>query len=168
MADADDDREKLLTEVRTLRARMEEIHVLGIPRHRWLKIFIGDLETNPHAQYRVHLYGVIYWLVNFPAVVALFLFAPGIWLKAGIFITLLYSLYANFATDYGAMSAAMAVYRPSGAMPAIPLNGRINGDPPALAGLLKENTLLTRQIKDQADLLQQMLAALNPDKQQER
>ena len=32
------------------------------------------------------------------------------WLKLGIFITLLYSIYANLATDYGAMSAAEAAF----------------------------------------------------------
>ena len=76
----------------------------------WLRFIIRDLEVNPHTQYRVHLWGAVYWLVNFPAVTLLFFFAPGLWLKLGIFITLIYSIYANFATDYGAMSAALAAY----------------------------------------------------------
>ena len=33
-----------------------------------------------------------------------------LWLKLGIFITLIYSIYANLATDYGAMSAAEAAF----------------------------------------------------------
>jgi hypothetical protein len=57
-----------------------------------------------------HLYGVIYWLINFPAICYLFFGQPGLWTKLGIFITLIYSIYANFATDYGAMSAAMAAF----------------------------------------------------------
>jgi hypothetical protein len=35
---------------------------------------------------------------------------PTLWLKLGIFITLIYSIYANLATDYGAMSAAEAAF----------------------------------------------------------
>ncbi len=40
----------------------------------------------------------------------LFFFTPGLWLKLGIFITLVYSIYANLATDHGAMSAAEAAF----------------------------------------------------------
>jgi len=109
----------LLTEVRDLRARLDELHAMGVPRHLWMKVFVRDLETNPYAQYKVHLWGAIYWLVNFPLVTFLFFFYPAQWLRWGIFITLVYSIYANFATDYGAMSAAMAVYRGTG-LPVIP------------------------------------------------
>jgi hypothetical protein len=38
------------------------------------------------------------------------LITPTLWLKLGIFITLIYSIYANLATDYGAMSAAEAAF----------------------------------------------------------
>ena len=37
----------------------------------------------------------------------LFSFTPTLWLKLGIFITL---IYANLATDYGGMSAAEAAF----------------------------------------------------------
>jgi len=70
----------------------------------------------------VHYWGVIYWLVNFPLVIYLFFGLPVIWLKWGIFITLIYSIYANFATDYGAMSAALAA-EGQAPLPAIPLEG---------------------------------------------
>ena len=79
-------------------------------RHGWMKYVIKDLETNPHSQYKVHLYGAVYWLINFPLITALYVFEPHLWLALGIFITLIYSIYANFATDYGAMSAAMAAF----------------------------------------------------------
>jgi hypothetical protein len=88
-------------------------------RHGWLKFFIADLETNPRSQYKVHKWGMYYWLINFPLVTLLFFFAPGLWLRLGIFITLIYSIYANFATDYGSMSAAMAAFDMHG-LPAIP------------------------------------------------
>jgi hypothetical protein len=93
-------------------------------RHGWLKFVVKDLETNPRTQYKVHLYGAVYWLANFPLVTALFFFEPTLWLKLGIFITLVYSIYANFATDYGGMSAAMASFGDH-PLPEIP------GEPPA-------------------------------------
>lgn len=133
--------------------------VQPVPRHAWLGLFLKDLETNPHTQYRVHLYGVVYWLVNFPAVVLLFFLAPAIWLKVGIFITLIYSIYANFATDYGAMSAAMAVYTPTGdGLPQIPLEQTTAHftETSRLARLLKENTELTQQVKANTDLLEEI------------
>jgi hypothetical protein len=107
------DEDQVLAELRHLRAEVGHLRraqAASRNRHGWLKFIVKDLETNPHTQYRVHLYGVVYWLVNFPLVTCLFFFEPALWLKLGIFITLIYSIYANFATDYGSMSAAMAAY----------------------------------------------------------
>jgi hypothetical protein len=56
------------------------------------------------------MWGAIYWLINFPLICCLFFFTPALWVKLGIFITLIYSIYANLATDYGAMSAAEAAF----------------------------------------------------------
>ena len=69
-----------------------------------------NLSTNPYTQYKVHMWGAIYWLINFPLICCLFFFTPTLWVKLGIFITLIYSIYANLATDYGAMSAAEAAF----------------------------------------------------------
>jgi hypothetical protein len=105
--------EDTVAELRKLRAEMAAFRALRTPtvmRHGWLKFAVKDLETNPKTQYKVHLYGAVYWLVNFPLVAALFFGEPTLWLKWGVFITLVYSIYANFATDYGAMSAAMASF----------------------------------------------------------
>lgn len=110
---------RLRAEVAAMRQAAARIRV----RHGWLKFVVKDLETNPHTQYKVHLYGVIYWLINFPLVTALFFFEPKLWLKLGIFITLIYSIYANFATDYGSMSAAMAAFGPPA--PEIPLETHV-------------------------------------------
>jgi hypothetical protein len=98
---------KLRAEIAAMRQHQQTERVM---RHGWLKFVVKDLETNPRTQYKVHFYGAIYWLINFPLVAALFFLAPTVWLKWGIFITLVYSIYANFATDYGAMSAAMAAF----------------------------------------------------------
>ena len=90
---------------------MKRLHqAVTVPRHAWLRHVVHGLETDPRKQFTVHKWGALYWLVNFPLVTALFFLEPALWLKLGIFITLIYSIYANFATDYGAMSAAMAAY----------------------------------------------------------
>ena len=118
MADVDGELARLRAEIAALRRE-----VRPPLRHGWVKFMVNDLETNPHTQYKIHLYGVIYWLANFPLVTALFFLEPALWLKLGIFITLVYSIYANFATDYGSMSAAMAAYGPPA--PELPLSPHV-------------------------------------------
>ena len=105
--------ESLIAEVRLLRADVARLHaaVTTIHNpHRWMNMFFKDLSTNPRTQYKVHMWGAIYWLINFPLVCCLFFFTPTLWLKLGIFITLIYSIYSNLATDYGGMSAAEAAF----------------------------------------------------------
>ena len=70
----------------------------GAHPHGWMKPLFKDLSTNPYTQYKVHMWGAIYWLINFPLICCLFFFTPTLWLKLGIFITLIYSIYANLAT----------------------------------------------------------------------
>jgi hypothetical protein len=117
------EQQEILAEIRALRNELNGLRRATAHariRHGWLGYLVKDLETNPHTQYKVHFYGVIYWLINFPLICALFFFTPTLWIKLGIFITLIYSIYANFATDYGAMSAAMAAYSDT-PLPEIPL-----------------------------------------------
>jgi hypothetical protein len=102
--------ESLIAEVRLLRADVARLHAAMQNRHTWMNLLFKDLSTNPHTQYKVHMWGAIYWLINFPLICCLFFFTPTLWVKLGIFITLIYSIYANLATDYGAMSAAEAAF----------------------------------------------------------
>ena len=105
--------ETLIAEVRQLRADVARLHAAHAPvhiRHGWMNLVLKDLSTNPYTQYKVHMWGAIYWLINFPLVCCLFFLTPTLWLRLGIFITLIYSIYANLATDYGAMSAAEAAF----------------------------------------------------------
>lgn len=116
-----------IAELRLLRAEIAAFRAqrnAAMMRHGWMSHFIKDLETNPKTQYKVHLYGAIYWIINFPLVAALFFGEPTLWLKWGIFITLVYSIYANFATDYGAMSAAMAAFGGQ-PLPEIPVEAHV-------------------------------------------
>src|SRR5215472_13846008 len=84
-------------------------HHLHMPlRHGWLKYFIKDFETNPALQYRIHMTFTYLWLVNMAVALSVFIFAQGLWQKASVLYLVLVSLYANFATDYGAVSASIA------------------------------------------------------------
>src|SRR5712691_6390944 len=62
--DAGDD--ALLVEIHRLEDEVTRLKFMSRrPRHGFLKLVIKDFETNPRAQYRVHLWGMRYWLVNF-------------------------------------------------------------------------------------------------------
>ena len=90
--------ESLIAEVRQLRADVARLHAAHTAvhiRHGWMSLIFKDLSTNPYTQYKVHMWGAIYWLINFPLVCCLFFLTPTLWLKLGIFITLIYSIYAN-------------------------------------------------------------------------
>ena len=107
---------RLQAEVRALQGGIRALRMPPL-QHGWLKLIWRDLKHNPHAQYRVHYVGMLYWLVNFPLVTLLFFSAPMVWLKWGLYITLIYSIYANFSTDFAGMSAAMAAFEDLPGMP---------------------------------------------------
>lgn len=126
------DEDALTGELRAMREELAAlktaISITNTPmlrRYGWLKLIARDLETNPDTQYTVHKWGVYYWLINFPLITLLFFFEPVVWLKWGIFITLQYSIYANFSTDYAGLSAAMAAkgVQPLPPIPLEPPNG---------------------------------------------
>jgi len=97
----------LLAEIKKLNSRLDRANTAPrISRHGWLKIFFKDLETNPQTQASIHKWACVYWLCNFPVVLSLFFFAPHVWLAIGLLVNTVYSLYANLATDYGALSGA--------------------------------------------------------------
>lgn len=119
--------DRVLAQLHSLEAEVRHLKVVALaPRNGLFRLFVRDLETNPHAQFKVHRWGLYYWLLNFPLVTLLFFAEPAVWLKWGIFITLIYSIYANAATDYGAMSAAMAAYEDRPGLPPIPV-APVNG-----------------------------------------
>ncbi len=117
----------ILTEIRGLNAEVRRLKAVALrPSNGVLRLFVRDLETNPHSQFKVHKWGMWYWVINFPLVTALFFLEPSVWLKWGLYITLIYSIYSNFATDYGSMSAAMAAYEDRPGLPPIPV-APVNG-----------------------------------------
>jgi len=77
--------ETLIAEVRQLRADVARLHAAHTAvhiRHGWMGLLLKDLSTNPYTQYKVHLWGAVYWLINFPLVCCLFFFTPTLWVKA--------------------------------------------------------------------------------------
>ena len=79
------------------------------PVHRIVRVFVKNLDENPRVQLRIHTIGFWYWTINFPIVAWLFIFEPHLWLKWGLFVTLVYSIYANWTSDYTGMSASQSV-----------------------------------------------------------
>lgn len=79
------------------------------PVVRIVGMFVKDLDENPKVQLRIHTVGFWYWTANFPLITYLFFFQPSLWLKYGLFITLIYSIYANWTSDYTGMSASQGV-----------------------------------------------------------
>lgn len=73
-----------------------------------LKAFRKKFEDDPHWQTLFHKRMSYFWLVNMIVATLVFALAPGLWAQASILYLVLVSLYANFATDYGAVSAAEA------------------------------------------------------------
>lgn len=100
--------ERILDDVARLHERLDAMQHRSRVRHGWLKYVLHDLEYNPNTQYRVHISASYFWIVSAVPILIFFFAFPDEWLKYGVLITLIYSLYANFATDYGAASAALA------------------------------------------------------------
>lgn len=100
----------LLAEIKKLNAKVDSmaIHRPVMMRHGWLKHVVKGLEEDPAVQAKVHKVASYWWVINFPIVAFLFFGMPHVWITVGLLMNTFYSLYANFATDYGALSAAQA------------------------------------------------------------
>jgi hypothetical protein len=98
---------ELAAEVRALRKELARIRMRP-RRHHVLGKIVKGFEEDPVVQARVHLYGCIYWLINFPIIAALFFGWPSEWIKVGLLVNTFYSLYANLATDYDGLSSSQA------------------------------------------------------------
>jgi len=98
--------------------RKERLRSYGFKtRHSWVYVAFRSnwrtkFETDPAFQYRIHMVFTYVWVVNMVAAVLVFSFAKGFWNHASVLYLVLVSLYANFATDYGAVSAAEAAQLP--------------------------------------------------------
>lgn len=70
---------------------------------------VSKLDNDPRVQLKIHTFGFWYWSINFPIITYMFFFQDHLWLKYGLFITLVYSIYANWTSDYTGMSSSQAV-----------------------------------------------------------
>lgn len=73
-----------------------------------LRELARKFEGDPRTQYAWHKWAMRFWLFNAVAVILMFIFLPDAWQKISVLYLVLVSLYANWATDFGAMSAAEA------------------------------------------------------------
>lgn len=74
---------------------------------------VHELDDNPHVQLKIHTFGFWYWTINFPIITWLFLFDQKWWLHWGLFVTLIYSIYANWTSDYTGMSSSQTLINTS-------------------------------------------------------
>lgn len=72
---------------------------------------VQKLEYDPTTQWKFHRKMSWYWVANFPVVAYLFFYQPHLWIGVGLLLNTFYSLYANFATDYGAIPSAYAAMK---------------------------------------------------------
>ncbi len=82
-----------------------------IRRHAWVRHYnlFHDLETNPYTQLKVHTYAQRFWMINVPIVFYMMVFQPRLWLIWGLFLTTIYSLYANWTSDNNAAISTRAL-----------------------------------------------------------
>lgn len=82
-------------------------------KHIWLQPFlkfIKDAEDDAATQIKIHKVSVRFWLLNMILASIVFFGFPEFWAVASVYYLVLLSLYANFATDYGALIASQAAY----------------------------------------------------------
>lgn len=84
------------------------------PAGHFIKAFVKKVDEDPRIQLKVHTVGFYYWTINFPLIAYMFFFQPALWTKWGLFITLIYSIYANWTSDYTGMSSSQSVINTSG------------------------------------------------------
>jgi hypothetical protein len=78
------------------------------PHHHAIAQIARRFNADPHFQYKLHLIATYVWLLNMLVAASVFVFAQGFWARFSVFYLVLISLYANFATDYGAVPASEA------------------------------------------------------------
>lgn len=87
------------------------------PLTKFVSLFgkdVNELDNDPHVQLKIHTVGFWYWTINFPIIVYMFFFQKTLWFQWGLFITLMYSIYANWTSDYTGMSSAQSVINTNG------------------------------------------------------
>ena len=114
---ADDQADELLVEIEALRAQVASLQAAQpATRGVWVRNVApgalrglgARLARDPDLQYNVHRAAVLFWLAWFPVATYLFVFHRDFWDAVGIYLTLMFSLWANLTTDWAAMTATRA------------------------------------------------------------
>lgn len=79
------------------------------PLGHFFKPFMDKIDNDPRVQLKIHTWGFYYWTINFPIIAWMYMFDKKLWNSLGLFITLIYSIYANWTSDYTGMSSAQSV-----------------------------------------------------------
>ena len=77
-------------------------------RHAWIKHFVKDFEENPRFQFKFHLWAMLFWILNACVGTVVMFVWPDTWVRIGIYYVFIISIYANWDTDYDAVSASRA------------------------------------------------------------
>ncbi len=77
-------------------------------RHAWARHVIHEFENNHRVQLRFHLVAMLFWIANFVAGTILMALDYRLWLQVGVYYVFCLSIYANWDTDYDAVSASQA------------------------------------------------------------
>lgn len=88
--------------------KVDVVHIHYHIRKSWLSSLLNSFDTDPKVQYKIHLVMTYFWIVNMLIAIGVFTLANGFWQKASVFYLVIVSLYANFATDFGAIPGAEA------------------------------------------------------------
>lgn len=75
---------------------------------QWIRGAIHTFETNPRWQYKFHLVMMVFWIINFIAGTVVVLLYPNLWLTIGVYYVFALSVYANWTSDFTAVSATIA------------------------------------------------------------
>lgn len=67
-----------------------------------------ELEYDPETQWRFHRRMCWFWLANFPVITFMFFLLPHIWVAVALFVNTIYSLYANFCTEFDGVHSSYA------------------------------------------------------------
>lgn len=76
-----------------------------------LKNDVHKLEYDAETQWRFHRKMSWFWLFNIIVVVVVFIINKAFWEHVSILYLVIVSLYANFATDYGAVPSSYAAMK---------------------------------------------------------
>lgn len=76
-----------------------------------LRRIVHAFETDAKLQFRFHLVMMVFWMANFVAGTIVMALWPTTWVDVGVYYVFALSVYANWDTDYDAVSASLAAMR---------------------------------------------------------